>query len=599
MMTNPPIWYAHYEKGVPLTIDIPDVPIYEVLRNSARLYPRQTALRLILKYLPLGLRVGSTLTYAELDHASDRFAAALHSLGVRQNDRVAIMLPNLPQQAIAYYGILKAGAIVVNTNPTYTPRELQHQLQDSGAETIVTLTGLHDRVQESRNETNLQRIILTDIVDSMPIHWRKLAASKIRATGLMADVPPAANVFDFYKLLRSYPAQAPQISYAPDDVILFQYTGGTTGVPKAAMLTHHNVIANVKQIQVWLNNIELGKEKILGTLPFFHVYGMTCGLLTAATIGAELIMTPDPRQTDLVLQIIDREGISLYPGVPSMYTAIINHPMVKRYNLRSVKACLSGGASLPLEVARRFEEITGGHLVEGFGLSECSPVAVANPLIGERRAGSIGLPISNTNVEIVALEPDADGNFALMPAGEEGELIIYGPQVMKGYWNNPDETAKTINARGGLHTGDIVKMDEDGFLYVVDRKKDVIIAGGYNIVPREVEEVLFMHPKVMEACVAGVPNPRRGEVVKAYVVLKPGEEATVAEIRTFCKQYLAQYKIPKAVEFRTSIPKSQVGKVLRRVLLEEEVVKQQAKEKARQEKMAAREPVRDPEGDAD
>jgi long-chain acyl-CoA synthetase len=350
------------------------------------------------------------------------------------------------------------------------------------------------------------------------------------------------------------------------------------------MLTHHNLMANMKQIQAWLHVIEQGKEKLLGTLPFFHVYGMTCGVLSGPEMGAELLMTPDPRDTELVLHIIDKERVTLYPGVPAMYSAIINHPMVKQFDLSSVKACLSGGAPLPGEVARGFEKVTGGHLIEGYGLSESSPVAVANPLTGERRVGSIGLPISNTSVEIVAVDADANGDFPLMPLGEEGELVLYGPQVMKGYWNNPAETEKVINKRGGLHTGDIVKMDEEGFLYVVDRKKDLIIASGYNIVPREVEEVLFMHPKVMEACVAGVPNPRRGEVVKAYVVLKPGQEATVDEIRTFCKEYLALYKVPKSVEFRKELPKSQVGKVLRRLLVEEEV----AKQKARQEKIAAR-----------
>ncbi|MCC6457503.1 MAG: long-chain fatty acid--CoA ligase [Caldilineaceae bacterium] len=583
-MSTYPAWHLHYEPGVARTIEIPDIPVYEVLRNCTRLYPRHIALRLILRYLPLGLRLGSTMTYAELDQASDRFAAALHSLGIQQNDRVAIMLPNIPQQVIAYFGTLKAGAIVVNTNPTYTARELQNQLRDSGAETIITLTGLYKRVQESKNDTSLKRIIVTDLVDSLPIHWRLLATSKVRATGLMADVPDAPHIFNFYKLLRRHPAQAPSISYAPDDVVLFQYTGGTTGVPNAAMLTHRNVVSNLKQIQEWLHEIDHGKEKLLGTLPFFHVYGMTCGLLTAPEMGAELIMTPDPRATELVLQIIDREHVTFYPGVPAMYSAIINHPLVKRFNLRSVKACLSGGASLPLEVARSFEEITGGHLVEGYGLSECSPVAAANPLRGERRPGTIGLPISNTNIEIVALEPDSNGDFPQVPQGEEGELVVYGPQVMKGYWNNPEATAKALNRRGGLHTGDIAKMDEDGFLYIVDRKKDLIIASGYNVVPREVEEVLFMYPKVMDATVIGVPNPRRGEVVKAYIVLKPGEEATVDEIRTFCKQYLALYKVPKSVEFRKEIPKSQVGKVLRRLLVAEEVAKQQA----RQEKIAAR-----------
>jgi long-chain acyl-CoA synthetase len=582
-MNNYPAWQEHYEPGVPHTIDIPDLPVYEVVRKSARLYPNQTALRLVLRYLPLGLRLGSTLTYTQLDQASDRFAAALHGLGIRQNDRVAIMLPNLPQQVIAYFGTLKAGAIVVNTNPTYTARELHHQLLDSEAETIITLTGIYSRVQEARAGTSIKRIITTDIVSSLPIHWRLLAASKIRATGLMVDLPPAPDIFDFYKLLRSHPAQAPAVTYAADDVILFQYTGGTTGIPKAAMLTHRNLMSNLKQIQAWLQT-EQGKEKILGTLPYFHVYGMTCGVLCAPEMGAELIMSPDPRNTELVLHMIQNEKVTLYPGVPAMYGAIINHPMVKQFDLRSVKACLSGGAPLPAEIARGFEKITGGHLVEGYGLSESSPVAVANPLSGERRVGSIGLPISNTNVEIVSLEPDEQGNFPLVPLGEEGELVIYGPQVMKGYWNKPDETAKTINSRGGLHTGDIVKMDEDGFLYVVDRKKDLIITGGYNIVPREVEEVLFMHPKVMEACVIGVPNALRGELVKAYIVLKPGEEATVDEIRTFCKEYLTLYKVPKSVEFRKEIPKSQVGKVLRRILVEEEV----AKQKARQEKVAAR-----------
>jgi len=285
-----------------------------------------------------------------------------------------------------------------------------------------------------------------------------------------------------------------------------------------------------------------------------------------------------------VLQIIDHERVTLYPGVPAMYGAIVNHPRVKQFDLRSIKACLSGGAALPGEIARAFENITGGQLVEGYGLSEASPVVTANPMRGKRRIGSIGIPFPNTDVELVALEPDAEGNWPQVPHGEEGELVVFGPQVMKGYWNNPTETANALDKRGGLHTGDIAKMDEDGFVYIVDRKKDIIISGGYNIVPREVEEVLYMHPKVMEASVVGIPNPLRGELVKAYIVLKPGEKSSTDEIRSFCKQYLAIHKVPKSVEFRTEIPKSQVGKVLRRVLVAEEVAKQQA----RQEKIAAR-----------
>jgi long-chain acyl-CoA synthetase len=579
-----PAWHKYYEAGVPRMVDIPDIPLYEVLRNCARVYPNKTALRLILRYLPMGLQLGSTMSYTQLDQASDRFAAALYSLGVRQGDRVAIMLPNIPQQPIAYFGTIKAGAIVVNTNPTYTVRELHHQLHDSGAETIVTLTGIYARVQEARPDTNLKRIITTDIVDSLPFYWRLLAAPKLRASDLMADVPSAPDTYDFYKLLGSHPPKAPTVTYAPDDVVLFQYTGGTTGIPKAAMLTHRNLLSNLKQIHAWFPDVVRGQEKILGTLPYFHVYGMTCGVLSAPEMGAELIMSPDPRNTELVLQMIEREHITIYPGVPAMSSAIVNHPMVKQFELHSIKDCVSGGAPLPGEIARVFEKITGGYLVEGYGLSESSPVAVANPLRGERRAGSIGIPVSNTNVEVVALDANENGDYIPVPQGEEGELVIFGPQVMKGYWNNPEETAKTLDKRGGLHTGDIVKMDEDGFLYVVDRKKDLIITGGYNIVPREVEEILYMHPKVVEACVVGIPNQLRGELVKAYIVLKPGEEATVDEIRTFCKQYLVHYKVPKSIEFRTEIPKSQVGKVLRRLLVEEEV----AKQKGRQDKIAAR-----------
>lgn len=579
-----PIWYEHYETGVPHTVDIPDIPLYDILRRSARLYPQQVALRLILRYLPMGLRVGSTMTYTQLDQASDRFAAALHGLGVRQGDRVAIMLPNIPQQVIAFYGTIKAGAIAANTNPTYTSHELHHQLRDSGAETILTMTGTYERVQQACKDTSVKRIITTDIVDSLPLHWRLLATSKIRAAGHMVDLPNASDHLDFYTLLKGHPPKAPPVTYAPDDVILFQYTGGTTGVPKAAMLTHHNLMGNLKQIQAWLISMEQGKEKILGTLPNFHIYGTTAGVLTAPEMGAELIMSPDPRNTELVLQMIEREQITIFPGVPAMYTAVINHPLVKHFDLHSIKVCLSAGAPLPVEVARQFGSITKGHLIEGYGLSETSPVVAVNPVQGENRVGSIGLPLPNTNIEIVALEADEDGNYPPVPMGEEGELVIYGPQVTKGYWNNDAETAQTINSRGGLHSGDIVKIDEDGYLYVVDRKKDLIITAGYNVVPREVEEILYLHPKVMEACVIGAPNAVRGELVKAFIVLKPGEEATIDEIRTFCKEYLVAYKVPKSVEFRTEIPKSQVGKVLRRVLVEEEA----AKQKARQEKIAAR-----------
>lgn len=563
------VWLAKYEEGVPHTVEIVSRPLVQLLSDSAKSYMNKVALRMVLKYLPLGLKIQSSMTFKQLDQASDRFAAGLQQMGVAKGDRVSIMLPNLPQQVIAFFGILKAGGTVVNTNPTYTPRELRHQLQDSGAETIVILSGFYERLEQIRNETNVKNVIITDIPDSLGFPFKQLVAKQVRATGMMKEIAYNSSVHRFADIVNTTAALKP-VYTEPEDVVLFQYTGGTTGLAKAAMLTNANLVSNVVQMNAWFAKSEPGKEVLLGAIPFFHVYGMTVAMLYGLYLGAELIIVPDPRNTTHVLDIIQREKVTLYPGVPTMYVAIVNHPKVKEYNLQSVKACLSGGAALPVEVAQQFERMTGGRLVEGFGMTECSPVACANPIYGETRIGSIGLPIPNTNVEVVALEPDESGKYKRLSQGEEGELVIYGPQVMKGYWNAPEETAKTIDEDGWLHTGDIGKMDEDGYFYIVDRKKDLIIASGYNIVPREVEEVLFMHEKVLEATVAGIPDARRGETVKAYVVLKEGLECTSDEIISFCKENLAPYKVPKLVEFRKDLPKSQVGKVLRRVLIEEE-----------------------------
>jgi long-chain acyl-CoA synthetase len=568
MATEP--WFAHYEKGVPTTLEIPDIPLQQLLRDAAQKYPNNVAVRLLLKYLPLGLKIQAKLTYRQLDELTDRFAVSLQTLGVKKGDRVSLMMPNLPQQVIAYFGIVKAGATVVNTNPTYTPRELQHQLHDSGAETIILLSGLYERLAPIREQTAIKHVIITDVPAALAWPFKRLVEKQVRASGIMKDVPPGPGIHDFYTLMQAAHGKPTGGPVAPDDVVLFQYSSGTTGVPKAAMLTHRNLVSNVAQMEAWFATAEAGKEKVLGALPFFHVYGMTVAMLFGLAIGAELIVTPDPRNVALILDIIQNEGVTLYPGVPAMYVSIINHPKVKEFNLRSIKACLSGGAALPVEVAQQFESITGGRLCEGFGMTESSPTALANPINGESRVGSIGLPVPNTEAIIVALDPRPDGTYPALAQGEEGELLVRGPQIMKGYWNRPDETAKTINPDGWLHTGDIAKMDADGYFYIVDRKKDLIIASGYNVVPREVEEVLFMHPAVMEAAVAGVPDPKRGETVKAYVVLKEGQSASEEEIRNFCKANLAPYKVPSAVEFRKTLPKSQIGKVLRRLLVQEE-----------------------------
>lgn len=589
MTTQPdlPDWRLQYEKGVPHSVEIPDIPLYRILDNTAARYPNSNAIHFLLKYLKFGLEIGSTMTYTEVKQTTDRFAAALHKIGVRQGDRVALMMPNLPQQVLAFFGTLKAGAVIVNINPTYTAREVLHLLKDSGAQTIITLSGLHARIEEVRAQTDLKHVILTDVVDSLPWLWRMLAARQVRSTGMMADVAPAPHIHRFYEMIRQAPATPPTVNYSPDDVILLQYTGGTTGAPKAAMLTQHNLVSNVHQCRSWFTFIKDGEEKSLGAVPFFHVYGMMVAMLVSFQMGAELIVIPNPRDIDLVLQIISREHITFYPGVPAMYVAINNHPRVNEFDLHSVQGCMSGGASLPVEVRRRFEEITQGFLAEGYGLSEASPVVSATPLRNATPpVGSIGLPIPNTRIEVVALHPDENGDYAPMPVGEPGELVVYGPQVMKGYWNAPEDTKRAINARGGLHTGDIGRVDEQGYFYIVDRKKDLIIASGYNIVPREVEEVLFMHPKVVEAVVAGIPDPRRGETVKAYLVLKPGESCTEEEIREFCKQYLAPYKVPTKVEIRKELPKSLVGKVLRRILVEEEVNKQNAQPTAAEKQSA-------------
>lgn len=570
MSMNRP-WFAHYDEGVPQEIDIPDIPLYQILDDAAKKYPKNIATRMVLKYLPLGLAIQSKLTYRELDETANRFANALISLGVQHGDRVAVMLPNTPQTVIAFFGTLKAGATVVNTNPIYTARELEHQLKDSGAETIVIMSGLYDTLAKIKDETNVKNVIVTDVSDSLSWPFKSMVEKTLRKAGQMKDVPEGSGIYHFYDLLKGQSATAPKIQPNPEDVALFQYTGGTTGVPKAAMLTQHNLVANSAQLVAWFPTLDFGKERTLFALPSFHVYGMTVGMLFTIYAGCELVIIPDPRNTTHVLDVIEHEKITLYPGVPAMYIGIINHPKVQDYNLRSIKACLSGGAALPVEVAMKFEELTGGKLVEGFGMTESSPVTHANPLIGEVRVGSIGLPIPNTDAHIVTLEPDDEGKYQILEEiGAEGELRVKGPQVMKGYWGRDDETAKTLTPDGWLHTGDIAKMDEDGYFYIVDRKKDLIIAGGYNIVPREVEEVLFMHPKVMEAAVVGVPDPKRGETVKAFIVLIAGEEATPDEIKTYCRENLAPYKIPRLVEFRDELPKSGVGKVLRRELVREE-----------------------------
>jgi long-chain acyl-CoA synthetase len=560
-MTAP--WTRFYEQGVPATIDYPSWTLPDLLDHSADEYPDQAALTFFVdpKLPP------SRMTYRGLRDATLRFATALYQLGVRKGDRVAIMLPNCPEFPIVFFGLLRLGAIAVNTNPLYVSRELKSQLNDSGAETIVLLDQLFPRLREIREQTRVKRVIVTDVAGSIRFPFRQLVHLVQRKHGEYVKVKPQSDIFMLKRLIAKHPPSPPQIEVAPGDVALFQYTGGTTGTPKAAMLSHHNLVANTLQLKAWFVKAEPGKETVMAAIPFFHVYGMTVAMIFGLYSGANVVMVPRPKPVDGVMKIIQKMKVSIFPGVPTLYTAINHHPDVKKYELGSVKLCLSGAAPLPMEVAETFEKITGGRLVEGYGMTECSPVATANPLFGKRKVGTIGLPMPDTDAKIADLETGR----TLAP-GQEGELAIKGPQVMLGYWNRPDETAQTIKD-GWLHTGDVAKVDDEGYIQIVDRAKDMIAASGLKVLPREVEEVLFLHPKVQEAVVAGIPDPYRGETVKAYVVLKQGESATQDEIRDFCRLHLAPFKVPTQVEFRTDLPKSMIGKVLRRVLVEEEAKK--------------------------
>jgi long-chain acyl-CoA synthetase len=551
-------WLNFYEEGVPATIDYPDTNMSEVLADTARKHPDHTAT--IFK--------GARLAYGELNESVDKFAAGLQQLGVKKGDRVAVHLPNCPQFPISYYAILRAGGIVVPCNPTYVAREMEHQLSDSGAEVIVTLSAFYPLVKQIRDKTKLRHVIVAKIKTYLPGLLRFLfTLAKEKKEGHAVDISGDANTYWFQDVLAGAPAKPTPVDLDGGDTAVLMYTGGTTGVSKGAELTHKNILVNAIQCKHWLKTPE-ATEVILTTLPLFHSYGMTTCMNTSMYSANSMILVPNPRDLKDVLDSINKYQPTVYPGVPAMYVAINNDPGVLsgKYNVKSIRACVSGAAGLPVEVQKTFEEITGGKLVEGYGLSEATPVTHANPIFGENRVGTIGVPWPDTEAVIMDLET---GEKAL-PPGEIGELCIRGPQVMKGYWNMPEETSETLKG-GWLHTGDIAKMDEDGYFQIVDRKKDMILgAGGFNIYPREIEDILYEHPKVKEVAAAGIPVAGKGERVKVYIVLKEGETATEEEIIQFCRENMAPYKVPKFVEFRTELPKTMVGKILRRVLVEED-----------------------------
>ncbi|WP_047150558.1 long-chain-fatty-acid--CoA ligase [Aneurinibacillus tyrosinisolvens] len=558
------LWVSSYPSEIPQTLLYPSIPLYNVLLDTAQQYPDHPAL----------FFMGKEMTYAELLEDCYRFANAIQRLGVKKGDRVAVMLPNTPQAVIAYYGALLAGVVVVQTNPLYTERELEHQMADSGAETMVCLDLLYPRVMKVKGMTSLKNIIVTGIKDYLLPKKSAVPACPVEAgTARKGAGGAGGGVYLFTALLAQAGRDPVQTPIDPEqDLALLQYTGGTTGKAKGVMLSHANLVANVIQCDAWFYKAKKGQEKILAALPFFHVYGMTVAMNLGIYAAGKLILIPR-FDVNMILKLISTQKPTVFPGAPTMYIGLLNHPELGKYDISSIEACLSGSAPLPVEVQQKFEALTGGRLVEGYGLTECSPVTHANPIWEERISGSIGLPWPDTDCKIVDVETGEE-----VPQGTVGELCVKGPQVMKGYWNQEEET-KACLQDGWFMTGDICSMDKDGYFYVVDRKKDMIIAGGFNIYPREIEEVLYEHPAIKEAAVAGVPDPYRGETIKAYIVVKEEEAVTEEELNSYCRSKLAAFKVPRIYEFREDLPKTMVGKVLRRVLVEEEKAKYKAAEK--------------------
>jgi len=543
-------WFKRYDKGVPHTIDYPAVPLYYFLEESARKYPDKACT--IFK--------GATISYKEMDMLTDKLAAALAAMGVKKGDRVGVFMPNTPQFVMAYFGILKAGGVVVATNPLYTPPEIEHQVNDAGVEIMLVMSNFYEKMKVAQPKT----LIVTNLKETLPPVLRVLfTVAKEKKGGFRVELQPG-DIW-FQDLLAKYsPSDRPKMAIGPDDTALFQYSGGTTGISKGAIAMHRNLVANALQIKSYMPNLNEGNELVLMAIPLFHVYGMVAGMLFAMASGATMIMEPDPRAMKDILGDIQKLHPTIYPGVPAMYNAINNNPDVQagKYDVSSIKACISGSAPLMRETKEKFEALTGGKLVEGYGLSEAPTATHCNPVYGENRTGSIGLPLPDVDAKIINLD---DGKTE-MPIGEIGELVIKGPQVFKGYHNMPTETTNTLRD-GWLYTGDIARMDDDGFFYIVDRKKELIKPGGYQVWPREVEEAISANPKVLEVGVAGIPDPHRGETVKAWVVVKPGETLTEDEIKAWCKERLAAFKVPTHIEFRNELPKTTVGKILRRELV--------------------------------
>jgi len=574
-MTTAPWKTPYWPEGVPHEIDDYDIPLFQLLDDAAREYPGQA----------YTIFNDATRSFAQVKETADRIANFLHGQGIRKGDRVAIFLPNLPHYPAIYFGILKAGAVCVTCNPLYTPGELNYQLNDAGAKALFCMDHpqFYDTTEKAIRNTAVETVVICNVKSYLP--WLKGLMG-----GLLGKIPRAERHAPGHLMFDDVVAGArpapPEVSIDPStDLALIIYTGGTTGVPKGAALTHANFVYDLKAMETWLRLVhEKGgaPEKLrhsgyhcyLGVLPWYHSFGMTCAMLAACASGSRLICVPDPRAGDPpftgVLQLVQKHRPTLMPAVPTIFVAFTNHPLLDQFDLTSLMGCFSGGAPLPPEVCKRFEEKTGAVIFEGYGLSETAPVATVNPTFKEKRKiGSIGFPMPGTVLKIL----DTETGQTELPQGEDGEVAICGPQVMREYWNKPEETKavfREIEGQRFFLTGDIGHIDENGYVVITDRKKDMILVGGFNVYPREVEDILFTHPKVALAAVVGVPDAKSGETVKAFIQVMPGETCTEEEILRFCKENMAGYKRPRTIEFRDAIPVSAVGKVLRRVLRDEE-----------------------------
>jgi long-chain acyl-CoA synthetase len=551
------VWLKHYDGGVPPTIDYPRIPLSGFLEDAAERFPQNRAL----SYL------GNSIDYRTLDADVNRLANALSAMGVQPGDRVALYLANTPQFLIGLYATLKIGAVAVPVNPLYTAEEVSYEFNDAGVKAVIVMSRFYKIVQQVRAMTPVEHVIVTSVKEYFP--WLIKTLFTLFKEGEDRYSLEAGD-HEFQTLLEQNSDRKPEVEVKPDDLALLQYTSGTTGRAKGVMLSHYNLVVNALQCRYWVNDVGEGKERVLGWLPFFHSFGMTACLGFTMSCAGTLVLIPNPRDLPYILKTIEKEKISIMPGVPTMYASLGSFEETPKFDLSSIRACISGGAPLMQNIKNRFVELTGAKLVEGYGLSEAAPVTHANPINGMNKSDSIGIPMPDTQCRVVNMEHGEED----VGIGEEGELIVKAPQVMSGYWKQPEKTEDALR-EGWLYTGDIVTMDEEGYFKVVDRKKDIIIVKGMNVSPTEVEKVICLHPDVADAAVIGVPDEYRGESIKAFIVKEEGSSVDEAQLREYLVERLARFKLPRHIEFIDTLPKNIMGKLLRRKLLEREMEKLQ------------------------